>query len=608
MTKKAKNNEEAIDDICRCAYIVAFGDNKFSEAEEEALGEARAFCRHFIGARKAIEVLQETNDMEKAREHFDAETPLLHDLSGIFNTYLDDVQSALAGVKDPEIYKGVVDRYASKITDPYLQLVTAFAAEHVAGADGFNILEKNTFVKLFDSWKITRQEYRYWLEKYVCPVIYGLSYDESIDIEDYESENDEPEVDEDDIKSLLERLFDNASIEETEQPQADASDLPALFQAVIYNDLEALLDALVNGEDPNQGIELSGINGITPLMLAADRAALEIATALVEHGAEVNAVTEIHGYTPLLWSIKAGNEEIAEFLIEQGANIEPFASGEADWSPLLMAANFCLINIARTLLSKGANPNWHDQAENVPLKFLCNAPETEDSIEMVNLLLDSKADPNLHDEDGFYPIHSAIDHGNVRLTELLLDKGVPVDLCFPEDSEEFGSLLKRACLSVKPEIIQLILSRLKDEQFTEKRIPEFVTLDDAGSPALGHSEGFELIATILRKGFNDDHDFDDIEKSVRLLGERGVKPDLIALCYAFLYPSMASAVIPYCKNELQDLLVTSPQLPLAFTAGLVQSVEDGMRYFDGINELWANAIESMSACGVDVPKDLQLEE
>ena len=121
-----------------------------------------------------------------------------------------------------------------------------------------------------------------------------------------------------------------------------------------------------------------------------------------------------------MWAIKGKNEGIAKFLIDKGANIEPFADGEADWSPLSMAAKFHLVETSKVLLERGANPNWREPTGKTPIKHACQEPETDQGIELIKLLLENKADPSLHDDDGFYPIHNAIDQGNAKITELLL--------------------------------------------------------------------------------------------------------------------------------------------------------------------------------------------
>lgn len=606
-------HDDLINEICRCAFLVAYADGGLSDEEESGLGEARGQCRQFIEAREATEYLEETNDIEQARTMFDSEMPLVHDVSCMFTTYLNETQDAISTLNDFDGYLELVDTQAAKVTDRYFQFVTVFIAELVASADGsLSPSEREIRDRLFTSWEVTREDYEYWYAKYAAAIVFGSPFNETIKIEDFDNVKDEPEVD---ISALLSEVFGVDSIEELtellkdhEPEQEDTSSLPDIYQAILEGDTKLLLESLEAGADPNQKIEISGIEGLTPLMIVAERANLEMVTVLTEYGANINDVTDERGYTPLVWAIKGKNEDIAEFLIENGANVEPFADREADYSPLSMAAFHHLVGIAKTLLAKGANPNWRDPKGNVPLKQASGAANSDDAIELIKLLLENKADPNLHDDEGFYPIHSAIDHHNVRVTELFLQNGVPIDLCFPEDADEFGSLLKRACIRADPDIINLILKLLPDEKFVESKVPPFVEHDDDGNPTVGDDDGFELVATVLMHGYTKELDLSDIERSVELLCEKGVKPDLIGLCFSFFYPEISKKIIPFCKPESDLFLQEQPEFLIGFTFGLLASFDNDIQYFFDELELWTNAVECMKACGVDVPASLELDE
>jgi hypothetical protein len=93
-----------------------------------------------------------------------------------------------------------------------------------------------------------------------------------------------------------------------------------------------------------------------------------------------------------------------------------------------------------------------------------------------------------------------------------------------------------------------------------------------------------------------------------VLCKYGVKPDLVGLCYAFLYPDIAEIIIPHCKKELNKLLREYPELLLAYVVGLLNAGEYGIKYFTGIADLWFHAVKSMRACGIDVPDEVELDE
>jgi hypothetical protein len=201
-----------------------------------------------------------------------------------------------------------------------------------------------------------------------------------------------------------------------------------------------------------------------------------------------------------------------------------------------------------------------------------------------------------------------IQNGAAQVTEMLLENGVSIDLQFPEDSEEDGSLLKRACLSVCPQIIKLILDRLPDSKWSDNKNPNFIAFDEEGNPSFDDQEGFELIANTLRCGLSDDTNISDVQESVSILCNFGVKPDLIGLCYTFLYPNLAETVIPFCRDELKDLTSHNPELVLAGTVGLVQTTDNGAKYFTSGPDLWFQAVNSMKVCEIDVPEGFELRE
>jgi len=103
-------------------------------------------------------------------------------------------------------------------------------------------------------------------------------------------------------------------------------------------------------------------------------------------------------------------------------------------------------------------------------------------------------------------------------------------------------------------------------------------------PTVDDTEGFELIATVLMHGYKNEIDLWDIEESVGLLCKYGVKPDLIGLCYAFFFPNVAAIIIPYCKDELNELLSKFPELPLVYVSGLLKADDTGIKYFTGIKD------------------------
>jgi ankyrin repeat protein len=89
-------------------------------------------------------------------------------------------------------------------------------------------------------------------------------------------------------------------------------------------------DALKNGGEINSREHLL-LNGDTALIMAAKRRNREMASFLIEQGADINA-TNYQGDTALIMAIRIIDPEMVKLLVEQGANINAEALWLADKS------------------------------------------------------------------------------------------------------------------------------------------------------------------------------------------------------------------------------------------------------------------------------------
>lgn len=204
-----------------------------------------------------METLERTGDIKKARNIFDSDFPLIHGVDGMCSSYLHDVQESLSEVSDIDYYLELVDRYASRIEDRYLQLVTAFAAERVAKADDdFNLFERRIFMRLFKSWDVTYAEYVYWFAKYASTVFFGHFYDKDLTMDQFTG-GDDPE-EEEDLEELLNEVFGVSSIEELIEARAQPEEIPELFEAVVSGEIEDVIKVIDGGSDPDMKASISG--------------------------------------------------------------------------------------------------------------------------------------------------------------------------------------------------------------------------------------------------------------------------------------------------------------------------------------------------------------
>jgi ankyrin repeat protein len=151
------------------------------------------------------------------------------------------------------------------------------------------------------------------------------------------------------------------------------------FRAVNVDNADAVSRMLAAGLDPNQldprgqpalmvalqgeslkvakvlwdakGIQIDVRNhaGETPLMMAALKAEVDAASALVAHGASVKK----DGWSPLHYAATGGSAAIVKLLLDKGATLE--ARSPNGSTPLMMAARYGNEEAVDALLAAGAD-------------------------------------------------------------------------------------------------------------------------------------------------------------------------------------------------------------------------------------------------------------
>ena len=125
-----------------------------------------------------------------------------------------------------------------------------------------------------------------------------------------------------------------------------------IFEATAADKLERVSEILKN--DPDSAKRWSA-DGFTALHFAAFFNRLEIARALVRHGAEIAAVAKNPmKVTPLHSAAAAHSREIVRLLLEQGAPAD--AQQQGGWTALHEAANIGDTEMVRDLIQHHADP------------------------------------------------------------------------------------------------------------------------------------------------------------------------------------------------------------------------------------------------------------
>lgn len=202
----------------------------------------------------------------------------------------------------------------------------------------------------------------------------------------------------------------------------------------------ALVERLLRaGADPN----LRTVTGITPLMTAARAGSLGAVKALLAKGADVNAAEPSHGQSALMWAVSQRHTEVATALIENRADVQARTPvrhrtiqtgnrygdqnsikgsvGETDlggFTPLLFAARVGDLGSARALVKAGARVDEVAASGATALTVAAHSGQGA----VAAFLLEQGADPNAAGA-GYTPLHAAVLRGDPALVAALLAKG-----------------------------------------------------------------------------------------------------------------------------------------------------------------------------------------
>ena len=192
----------------------------------------------------------------------------------------------------------------------------------------------------------------------------------------------------------------------------------------IMNDYKPIIEVLLA-----RGAAVNGPVGAyyTPLQQACSlinaRSRLEIASLLLEHGADVDAIAAVCRRTPLtivcFYETKLG---LIQLLLNAGADVNGSVGRSA---PLHKAALFGNIEAIDLLIQSGADVNILSTANSycppgsTPLHFAA----TKEDLSCLNLLLAAGADPNIANSDGQTPLYPAALWSSVDVVNALLTAG-----------------------------------------------------------------------------------------------------------------------------------------------------------------------------------------
>lgn len=208
----------------------------------------------------------------------------------------------------------------------------------------------------------------------------------------------------------------------------EAGGTTPLMLALEYPELVALL--LEKGADPN----IKDNSGQTALMKVAyrcdrDEDAVKVANLLLEKGADVK-VTDRNGKTTVLGTATWGRSDLVAMMLKKD---KALSAQERDGLTLISAVCAMDMPAVQKLLQNGMDPNLRSsETGETPLLLaihaVCASPEQQQ--DMLQLLLDNKADPKVQDRQGRSALLRAVVAlpGSLEITKFLLEKGADINM------------------------------------------------------------------------------------------------------------------------------------------------------------------------------------
>jgi ankyrin repeat protein len=241
------------------------------------------------------------------------------------------------------------------------------------------------------------------------------------------------------------------------------------------------------GKGADQGIRDQ--DGSTPLHVAAKKGFKESVKLLIKRGADVTSMDE-NGYMALHLAAEEGHLSVVELMISN-ENVRIDATSQSGMTALHVAACEGQLEVAKFLISKSLElvdakrkdekSASHLAARNSQLSIMnflsskaldAKANDGQTALhfaalhhrpEIVELLLESKASPDLTDQHGRSPLHNASRSGNSRVVELLLNATTDINRRDKRKRTPLFLAAYRGAADIVPQLVQRGADvRLKD--------------------------------------------------------------------------------------------------------------------------------------------------
>ena len=218
--------------------------------------------------------------------------------------------------------------------------------------------------------------------------------------------------------------------------------VPHIITDIVTGNIRALENALTNGWDINQPIQIGKYGEYTPLQLALVMECLPSVQWLVEHGVNLNDKEN----PSFLLAVRYGNKELIDYVVAHGANIHVLNSVDVDaFQAAIYGKKYENLQIIHDLghtvqkyggkafrnaitdknyegldffIHNGVDINYNKPDSVYPFKPtpLCVAARYVD-LQMCKYFVEHGADVTITEKDGMRPYSIAVEKGDMEMAE-----------------------------------------------------------------------------------------------------------------------------------------------------------------------------------------------